>query len=60
MNGNLDAVWKMLGTLNIILSETEMLKRGKNLYQCVFKKWINGADALVDMIIIKLPSPKIA
>ena len=26
--------------------------------KCVFQKWINAADALLEMIIMKLPSPK--
>ena len=58
MNDNLDAVWKMLETLNISLSSTERDKRAKDLFKCVFQKWINAAEALLEMIIMKLPSPK--
>jgi elongation factor 2 len=58
MNGNLDAVWKMLETLNINLRNDEREKRMKDLFKCVFQKWINAAEALIEMIIMKLPSPK--
>ena len=58
MNDNLDAVWKMLETLNISLTSTERDKRAKDLFKCVFQKWINAAEALLEMIIMKLPSPK--
>jgi hypothetical protein len=36
MNGNLDAVWKMLETLNINLTAVEKDKRAKDLFKCVF------------------------
>ena len=58
MNGNLEAVWKMLETLNINLTTAERDKRAKDLFKCVFQKWINAAEALLEMIILKLPSPK--
>jgi len=58
MNGNLDAVWKMLETLGISLKNEEREKRMKDLFKCVFQKWINAAEALLEMIIMKLPSPK--
>ena len=58
MNGNLDAVWKMLETLGITLRNDEKEKRAKDLFKCVFQKWINAAEALIEMIVMKLPSPK--
>ena len=57
MNGNLDAVWKMLESLGITLKTDEREKRMKDLFKCVFQKWINAAEALLEMIIMKLPSP---
>lgn len=57
MNGNLDAVWKMLETLGIELKSEEKELRMKDLFKRVFQKWINAADALLEMIILKLPSP---
>lgn len=58
MNESLDAVWKMLETLNITLKADEKDKRKKDLFKCIFQKWINAAEALLEMIILKLPSPK--
>jgi len=58
MNDNLDAVWKMLESLGIVLRNDEKDKRQKDLFKCVYQKWINAAEALIEMIIMKLPSPK--
>lgn len=57
MEGNTDAVNKMLGHLEIVLTAEEKLKQKKDLFKCVFQKWINAAEALLEMIILKLPSP---
>ena len=57
MDGNKEKVWKMLGSLNINLKTEEKEKEGKQLFKCVFQKWINAAEALLEMIIMKLPSP---
>ena len=58
MEGNLDAVWKMLDSLKITLKTEEKEKRNKDLFKCIFQKWINAAEALLEMIIMKLPSPR--
>ena len=57
MDGNHDKVWKMIASLGINLKNEEKEKRGKDLFKCVFQKWINAAEALLEMIIMKLPSP---
>merc|ERR1719424_266378 len=53
MNGEMEKVDKMIGTLGVTLKEDER----KHLMKNVFQKWINAADALIEMIILKLPSP---
>ena len=58
MNDNLDAVWKMIETLGISLRNDERDLRKKDLFKRVFQKWINAAEALIEMIVLKLPSPK--
>merc|ERR1712195_169849 len=58
MEGNKEAYVKMLANLNINLKGDEKDLQGKPLFKCVFQKWINAADALLEMIIMKLPSPK--
>ena len=58
MSENREAVYKMLDSLGIALKPTEKELTGKDLLKCVFQKWLNAADALLEMIIVKLPSPK--
>jgi len=58
MEEKLDAVWKMLEQLQITLKHEEKKKRRKDLFKCIFQKWINAAEALLEMIIMKLPSPR--
>jgi elongation factor 2 len=57
MNGEMDKVDKMLGTLEISLKSDERTLQGKHLMKNIFQKWINAAEALIEMIILKLPSP---
>jgi len=57
MNGEMDKVDKMLVTLEINLKNDERQLQGKHLMKNVFQKWINAAEALLEMIIMKLPSP---
>ena len=60
MNNEMEKVDKMLKTLEITLKSDERTKQGKHLMKCVFQKWINAAEALLEMIILKLPSPVVA
>jgi elongation factor 2 len=57
MNGEMEKVDKMLTTLEIHLKSEERQLQGKHLMKNVFQKWINAAEALLEMIIMKLPSP---
>jgi len=58
MDGNYDIVWKMTESLGIILKHDEKQLQGKLLMKCIYQKWINAAEALLEMIVMKLPSPK--
>lgn len=60
MNNKMEQVDKMLTTLNITLKAEERTLQGKQLMKNVFQKWINAAEALLEMIILKLPSPVVA
>jgi len=57
MNGEMDKVDKMISTLGITLKAADRELQGKHLMKNVFQKWINAAEALLEMIILKLPSP---
>jgi len=56
-NGEWEKIDKMLPTLNLTLKADERTLQGKHLMKCIFQKWINAAEALLEMIIMKLPSP---
>jgi elongation factor 2 len=58
MAGELDAVWKMCESLGLVLKNDEKELRLKPLMKNICQKWINAAEALLEMIIMKLPSPK--
>jgi elongation factor 2 len=60
MEGNKEAVWKMLTHLEIVLKQEEKEMQGKDLMKAVFQKWLNAAEALLEMIVMKLPSPVVA
>ena len=55
MDDNKEAVFKMLTHLEINLKPDEKEKQGKDLFKCVFQKWINAADALLEMIVTETP-----
>jgi len=58
MDGQLDNVWKMLDNLQIVLTTEQKERRLKDLMKIIMQKWINAAEALLEMIIMKLPSPR--
>ena len=58
MSDNREAVYKALNVLGITLKPVEKELRGKDLLKNFFQKWLNAAEALLEMIILKLPSPK--
>ena len=58
MNNKPERVWKMLTALNITIKEADKEKVGKELFKLVLQKWLNAADALLEMIVMSLPSPR--
>jgi elongation factor 2 len=60
MNGEMEKVDKMLVGVGVVLKADERTLQGKHLMKNIFQKWINAADALLEMIILKLPSPIVA
>lgn len=60
MDDNREAVTKMLTHLEIVLKTDEKDMKGKPFFKLVFQKWINAAEALLEMIVMKLPSPVVA
>jgi elongation factor 2 len=60
MNHEAEKVNKMLGSLGIVLKGDEKDQVGKPLLKTVMKKFLPAADALLEMIVLHLPSPAIA
>merc|ERR1719152_59274 len=60
MNGDEAKYTKMMGTLGIVLKGDEKNLKGKPLMKRAMQIWINAADTLLAMIVMKLPSPKSA
>lgn len=61
MNNNKERAFKMCNALGIEIKEADKeALEGKALLKKVFQTWINAADALLEMIVLRLPSPKVA
>ena len=59
--GKKEVYLPLLEKLGIKLSQEELEKTtGKILMRNVMQKWIDASDALIEMIILHLPSPKVS
>ena len=54
----LASVYKMCASLGLNLTTADKELEGKPFFKMIFQKWINAAEALLEQIIMKLPSPK--
>ena len=57
MNNQKPRYTKMLTTLNIKLSAEEKDQTGKALLKTVMRKFLPAAEALLEMLVLQLPSP---
>ena len=55
-----EAYQPLLQKLNIELKGEELELQGKYLMRKVMQKWIDASEALLEMIIIHLPSPRVS
>merc|ERR1719291_1673574 len=60
MNDNKEKYEKMMTTLQITLKGDDKHLTGKALMKRTMQIWINAADTLLQMLVTKLPSPKVA
>merc|ERR1712137_1010613 len=60
MNGDEAKYTKMLDTLGIVLKGDDKNLKGKPLMKRAMQIWINAADTLLAMIVMKLPSSRFA
>lgn len=57
MQGDNEAVNKIVSRLDIQLNNDEESMTGKQKLKLIMKKWINISDCIIEMFILKLPSP---
>merc|ERR1719191_805647 len=60
MNDDKEKYEKMMTTLGIVLKGDEKALTGKPLMKRAMQIWINAADTLLSMIVMRLPSPRVA
>lgn len=60
LNNENDVLNKLLDVLSIKLDPTERELTNKALLRAVLKKWIEASDALMEMMVLHLPSPRTA
>ena len=60
MNFKKDETKKLLEKLEIVLTQDEQELEGKALLKLVMRKFLPAGDALLEMVVINLPSPVVA
>lgn len=60
INDKADKVEKMLTQLNVKLTTEEREQVPKRKLKAIMQKWLPAADALLEMIVLHLPSPALA
>ncbi|KAL0248676.1 hypothetical protein GEMRC1_003910 [Eukaryota sp. GEM-RC1] len=60
MNGQRDKVTKMIKVLGIKITQDEFDQTDKRLLKTIMQRFLPAAEALLEMIIVHLPSPKVA
>lgn len=58
MNNDKNLLYKVLKSLNVQLTSIEAELQGKELFNAILQKWINASDALLEMMVVHLPSSK--
>lgn len=57
---NNEAIDKLLVTCNVTLTSEERELQGKKLLKVIMQKWIDASDAILEMMVVHLPSPRVA
>ena len=60
LQSNTEQFDKMMATLEITLEPSEKKLEGSALLKAVMSKWLSAADNLLEMVVLHLPSPKVA
>jgi elongation factor 2 len=57
MNNETEKTQKLLKSLGITLKAEESARTGKDLLKTIMRKWLPASDALLEMMVLHLPSP---
>ncbi len=57
---NNELIDKLLGTINVKLTSEEREQQGKKLLKTIMQKWIDASEAILEMMVVHLPSPRVA
>lgn len=60
MEGDAEMMDKILTSINVKISNEERQLVGKHLLKLVMARWINAAETVLEMMVLHLPSPKVA
>jgi len=60
MEGNVEQTNKMLQVIGVEIKQEEKDLTGKHLLKVVMSRWLNAADIIIEMMVLHLPSPKVA
>jgi elongation factor 2 len=60
MEGNTEMMDKILISINVKITNDERQLVGKHLLKVVMARWINAAETVLEMMVLHLPSPKVA
>jgi elongation factor 2 len=57
MSDDLEKLDKYLKVVNVALTSEERTFQGKRLLKCIMQKWLPADEALMEMMVLHLPSP---
>ena len=60
VEGNNELIDKLLTSIDVKLTAEERELQGKKLLKVIMQRWIDAADALLEMMVLHLPSPRVA
>ncbi|KAF7364047.1 p-loop containing nucleoside triphosphate hydrolase protein [Mycena sanguinolenta] len=60
LDSNKEGIGSILEKLEITLTQTQRAAEGKDLLKTIMQKFVPAGDALLDMVVIHLPSPTTA
>ena len=60
IEGNTEQMDKMMKSVGVALKSDEKEIVGKQLLKVVMSRWLNAADIILEMMVLHLPSPKVA